>query len=186
MTKYATIVADPPWRYSATGERVKGRMKGRGGGAERHYETLTMDEIAALPVASLAADQAHLYLWVTNPKMFAGPIEIVKAWGFTYMTTLTWVKTGAPGLGFYFRGMTEHVLFATRGGLGIEPARRETNVITAPRGRHSAKPTEFYEKVERVSPAPRLELFARAPRPGWHVWGNEVESDVDLVTGVAA
>jgi N6-adenosine-specific RNA methylase IME4 len=178
---YATIVADPPWRYSATGNRVAGRMKGRGGGAERHYKTLSMNEVAALPVAGLAAEKAHLYLWVTNPKMFSGPAEIVQAWGFEYVTLLTWVKTGAPGLGWYFRGATEHVIFATRGKLGIETGKRESNVITAPRGRHSAKPDAFYDLVERVSPSPRIELFARSRRVGWEAWGDEVESDVELI-----
>ncbi len=181
MSRYRTIVADPPWRYTKTGKRIEGRMAGRGGGAERHYTTLSMDEIAALPISELAAEQAHLYLWVTNPKLYSGPAEIVKAWGFDYITLLTWVKTGAPGLGWYFRGATEHVIFATRGKLGIPSGLRESNVITAPRGRHSAKPGAFYDLVERVSPNPRIELFARERRLGWDAWGAEVDSDVELV-----
>lgn len=178
--KYRTIVADPPWRYTKTGARIAGRMVGRGGGAERHYTTMSMEEVASLNVADLTADQAHLYLWVTNPKMFSGPADIVKAWGFEYVTLLTWIKTGAPGLGWYFRGATEHVIFATRGKLGIETAKRVSNVFTAPRGRHSAKPEVFYETVERVSPGPYLELFARSKRDGWYAWGEEVESDINL------
>lgn len=181
---YRTLVADPPWKYASTPTDL--RSGGRGASAEHHYPTLTIEEIAALPIAGLADDQAHLYLWVTNPRIYgkggkgATPMDVIDAWGFKYQTMLTWVKTGAPGLGFYFRGMTEHVIFATRGKLGIEPAIRESNVLTAARGRHSAKPDAFYDLVERVSPAPRLELFARTKRLGWDSWGNEVDSDVEI------
>jgi N6-adenosine-specific RNA methylase IME4 len=135
--------------------------------------------IAALPVADLADDSAHLYLWVTNPRLFkeerdeAGPIEILRAWGFRYITALTWHKLGAPGMGFYFRGDTEHVLFGIRGKAPIDPAIRVSNHFAAPRTVHSAKPDRFYEIVERVSPGPYLELFARRRRYGWDVWGNE-------------
>lgn len=181
---YRTIVADPPWRYTKTGARVEGRMKGRGGGAERHYETMTCAEVAALPVRPLTADQAHLYLWVTNPKLYGDetgtPLDIVQTWGFEYTTLLTWVKTGAPGMGFYFRGATEHVIFATRNKCPIAAEIRESNVFTAPRRGHSEKPDSFLDLVERVSPAPRIELFARRQRFGWDTWGNEALEHVEL------
>lgn len=178
---YATIVADPPWRYNTTTTEL--RSGGRGGQAEHQYSTMDNRSIAALPVAELAADQAHLYLWVTVPRLFGerggsrevGPIEIVEAWGFEFKTMLTWVKPGAGGMGWYFRGQTEHVIFATRGGLGIPADKREPNVITAPRSSHSAKPAAFLDKVERVSPGPYLELFCRSPRMGWDSWGKGYE-----------
>lgn len=183
--RFRTIVADPPWQYNKAPTEL--RSGGRGAAAEHHYGTLTNAEIAALPVACLAAGEAHLYLWVTNPRLYrarkpdgVGPIDIAEAWGFKYKTLLTWVKTGAPGPGWYFRGYTEHVLFATRGGLQIPAALRQPNVFTAPRGRHSTKPDAFYDRVVDVSPAPRLELFARDRRVGWSAWGNEVDSDVEM------
>jgi N6-adenosine-specific RNA methylase IME4 len=142
------------------------------------------DAIAALPIHEMASEQAHLYLWTTNPHIFGtglrgrskgpSPIEMVKGWGFTYMTLLTWHKQGAPGMGWYFRGDTEHVLFGVRGKLGIPAARRVSNHFQAPKRRHSEKPDRFYEIVEGVSPAPRLDMFARRQRSGWDVWGNEV------------
>lgn len=102
------------------------------------------------------------------------PLDIAEAWGFKPMTMLTWIKPGRGGTGWYFRGQTEHVIFATRGGLGIPAAIREPNVIHAARSRHSAKPEAFVSLVERVSPAPRLKLFARDRRLGWDAWGNEL------------
>jgi N6-adenosine-specific RNA methylase IME4 len=139
-----------------------------------HYPTMTPPEIKALPVKEWVADNAHLYLWVTNLKLHeARAFEIVEAWGFRYVTMLTWHKLGAPGMGWYFRGDTEHVLFGVRGKAPIEPAIRESNHFAARRGDHSAKPDRFYELVERVSPGPYLELFARRRRYGWDVWGNE-------------
>jgi N6-adenosine-specific RNA methylase IME4 len=175
--KYRTIVADPPWQYD--------RAKGLGGNraAADNYQCMTNAHIAALPVREQAEDDAHLYLWVTNPRLFAeerdivGPVEILRAWGFRYITTLTWHKLGAPGMGFYFRGDTEHVLFGTRGKAPIDPALRVSNHFAAPRTGHSAKPDRFYEIVERVSPGPYLELFARRRRYGWNVWGNEAPTE---------
>jgi N6-adenosine-specific RNA methylase IME4 len=144
------------------------------------YTTMTNAEVAALPVGELADDDAELYLWVTNPRLYGerdgqcSPLAIIEGWGFEYKTLLTWVKTGALGLGFYFRGQTEHVLYCTRGDVKIPPARRESNVITAPRRGHSEKPDAFYDLVERVSPEPRVELFARRARlSGWDYWGDQ-------------
>jgi N6-adenosine-specific RNA methylase IME4 len=131
---------------------------------------MTNAEIAALPVGGMADETACLFLWVTNPRLYGerdgtcSPYEIAEGWGFRYVTMLTWVKTGPMGLGFYFRGHTEHVLFCVRGDFKIPPSLRESNVITAPRRRHSEKPDAFYDKVERVCPEPRVELV-RPPRP---------------------
>lgn len=171
--RYRTIVADPPWAY----ERATG-LGGRRAAAD-NYPTMTNANIAALPVESMADVNAHLYLWVTNPRLFAeshdivGPVEMMRGWGFRYVTMLTWHKLGAPGMGWYFRGDTEHVLFGVRGKAPIDSAIRESNHFAARRSAHSAKPDRFYELVERVSPGPYLELFARRRRYGWDVWGNE-------------
>ena len=175
--RYRTIVADPPWEYT--------RSAGLGGkrAAADNYSTMTNDQIAALPISGMADDDAHLYLWVTNPRMFrerhdgCGPIDIMEAWGFRYVTMLTWHKLGAPGMGWYFRGDTEHVLFGIRGNLPIAPAARESNHLAAHRKEHSAKPDRFYEMVERVSPGPYLELFARRRRYGWDVWGDQAPEE---------
>lgn len=194
---YRTIVADPPWRYT---KRPNPRVRpgGRGGTAEHHYPTMPTEEIAALPVRELAAPEAHLYLWVTNPVLthqrpgvLGGTTvnEIVRGWGFTPTTVLTWVKTRdleaeepkpSPGMGWYFRGATEHVIFAVRGNAPIPAALREVNVFYAPRGRHSQKPELLQDLAERVSPGPHLELFARRQRMNWDVWGNEVDGQVEL------
>jgi N6-adenosine-specific RNA methylase IME4 len=186
---YRTIVADPPWRYTSSDIITRGTTHTASvetrkiRAAENHYQTMSNDEIAALPVREQVADDAHLYMWVTNPRLFRGrfdsmgPIDIVEAWGFDYVTLLTWHKLGAPGMGFYFRGDTEHVIFARRGKAPIPPSVRVSNHFAATKGRHSAKPDRFYEIVERVSPGPYLELFARRRRYGWDVWGNEAPEE---------
>jgi N6-adenosine-specific RNA methylase IME4 len=181
--KYRTIVADPPWRYRSSDITTRGWHRTasvESGKAAAQYTTMTNAEVAALPVGELADDDAELYLWVTNPRLYGerdgqcSPLAIIEGWGFEYKTLLTWVKTGALGLGFYFRGQTEHVLYCTRGDVKIPPARRESNVITAPRRGHSEKPDAFYDLVERVSPEPRVELFARRARlSGWDYWGDQ-------------
>lgn len=192
-TRYKTIVIDPPWRYRSSDILTRGRRRAasiataKPHKTEGHYATLTNTEIAALPVGEIAADDAQVYLWVTNPHLYGdhnggcSPVEIIEGWGFRYITLLTWVKTGAPGLGFYFRSNTEHVLFGVRGNAWISPKLREPNVITAPRGVHSAKPDAFYDMVERVSPEPRLEMFARRARlSGWDYWGDESLGTAEL------
>lgn len=178
---YSAIVADPPWRYR-TRQGITARTSHHTTVAEEHYSTMTNDEIAALPVADLAADNAHLYLWTTNPKLYGqrkrgelGPVEIMEAWGFRYVTLLTWIKKGALGMGFYFRGETEHVLFGVRGDLGIPVEKRLVNWFEAPKTGHSRKPNKFFEIVHHVSPGPYLELFSREPRLGWDSWGKGVE-----------
>ncbi len=171
---YRTIVADPPWRYR-TASGITTRTRGDGTfapEAEQNYPTMTFDDVAALPVKDWAADGCHLYLWVTNPMLF-GAAGIVEGWGFRYITLLTWRKLGTLGMGYYFRGDTEHVIFAVRGSAPIAADKRERNWFAAPKTGHSRKPDRFYEMVERVSPGPYLELFARRRRYGWDVWGNE-------------
>lgn len=182
---YGTIVADPPWRYRKS-PQDEGTTHARALVSDL-YDTLSMQQLANLPVAQLAAPDAHLYLWVTVPRLFGerddkagfGPFQIMQAWGFRYVTMLTWHKTGAPGMGSYFRIDTEHCLFGVRGHAPIPPAHRLRNVIAAPRGRHSEKPARLVEIAEAVSPPHRLELFARTRRPGWDAWGNEIGSQSD-------
>ena len=171
---YRTIVADPPWRYDTT-RGITTRTRGDGTyapEAAHNYPTMTAAEVAALPVRDWLADDAHLYLWVTNP-MLPVAFPIVEAWGFRYTTLLTWRKLGTLGMGYYFRGDTEHVIFGVRGKAPIPADRRARNWFAAPKTGHSRKPDAFYEMVERVSPEPRLEMFARRRRYGWDVWGNE-------------
>lgn len=173
---YCTILADPPWP-----ERGAGQVKR---GADRHYPLMSVDEILALPVEQLAAPDAHLYLWVTNNYLLDG-LHVLSTWGFEYITMITWAKDRI-GLGQYFRGQTEHVLFGRRG----QPPYRTlggkrqqgTTLITAPRGAHSAKPPQLRAWAEDVSHGPRIELFARERAPGWDAWGNQVETDARLVT----
>lgn len=177
---YGTVVADPPWQYRKS-PQTKGTVHSRLLVSDL-YETMSMRQLAALPVSDLAAADAHLYLWVTVPRLFGdrgdkegfGPFQIMQAWGFRYVTMLTWHKTGAPGMGSYFRIDTEHCLFGVRGRAPIPPKNRLRNVIAAARGRHSEKPSQLFKMAEQVSPGPRVELFARTRRVGWDAWGNEV------------
>ncbi len=163
---YRTIVADPPWRYASAATKAD---------AGKHYSTMRLDDICALPVAALAAPDAHLWLWCTNALMEDG-YRVVRAWGFSPITVLTWCKR-RPGVGYYLRNNTEHAIFATRG----KPMVPETKPMAswflwdAPRA-HSAKPVAFYDVVEQVSPEPRAELFCRTPVFGWDAWGKGYES----------
>lgn len=142
---------------------------------ESYYSTLTLDEIAALPVSDIAARNAHLYLWVTCSG-FADGFDVMASWGFTFKTVLTWVKKGHLGLGAYFRTNTEHVLFGVRGSLPtLAPDQR--NHFEAPKIGHSRKPPAFGDIVERSSPGPYVELFCRESRFGWDSWGLGYESE---------
>ena len=175
VTLYRTIVADPPWRYGT--RTPTSTAKARRAAADAHYATMTVEDICAIQVP--AADDAHLYLWATNP-LLREAFDVVAAWGFTYRTTLTWLKTGALGMGFYFRGDTEHVLFATRGSSPIAAANRRRNWFHAQRTRHSVKPDAFYDLVEQVSPGPYLEIFARRARFGWDYAGDGSLGTVEI------
>lgn len=165
---FHTLLIDPPWN-----ERGGGAVYKRG--ADRHYALLKTADIPrviqASPLYRPAVD-AHLYLWVTNNFLRDG-LWVLDALGFRYVTMLTWAKDRI-GLGRYFRGQTEHVLFATRGAYLAPLSRTQSTLITAPRTRHSAKPTALYDLIEQVSPAPRVELFARAQRDGWYAWGDQL------------
>jgi N6-adenosine-specific RNA methylase IME4 len=162
---FRTVCADPPYRFNE-------KQGGYGDGlAEDKYESMATDEIAALPVADLAAPDSHLYLWTPATKV-PDALLVCEAWGFRYVGLLTWVKPGSLGLGTWWRYGTEHVVFGVRGSLPTNPNLR--NWFEAPRRRHSAKPDEFFDLVEKASPGPYLELFARRQRVGWTCWGNEV------------
>lgn len=163
--RYRTILADPPWDVNQRGHL----------GAEQHYDLMTLDQIATMPVGDLADDDAHLWLWVTNGTLRAG-YDIAEAWGFTVRSPLTWVKFRL-GLGAYLRNSTEHLLFATRGKAPVQYKAQPT-WINAPVQDHSHKPEEQYALIERISPGPYLELFARRRQPGWDAWGNEVDADI--------
>jgi N6-adenosine-specific RNA methylase IME4 len=180
--KYATILADPPWRFAnRTGKMAPEHKR------LLRYPTLSIDEIKGLPVAQLAAPKSHLYLWVPNALLSWG-LEVVEAWGFEYKSVITWYKVrkdGGPdgrGVGFYFRNVTEMVLFGVKGknNRTLRPGRRQTNIIVTRKREHSRKPDELYPIIEVCSPGPRLELFARFKREGWRQWGNEdVEQNIE-------
>lgn len=174
--KYKTIYADPPWSESGGGKIKRG--------ADRHYNLMKTKDIIALPVAELAEDQAHLYLWVTNNFLKDG-LAVMEAWGFRYVTTITWQKDRI-GLGQYFRGNTEQCLFGIKGPAQpykLRPDGKRAQGKTgfnAPRQEHSVKPEEMREMIELVSYGPYLELFARRPVPGWDVWGNEAPCSIKM------
>jgi N6-adenosine-specific RNA methylase IME4 len=172
--RFGTILADPPWRFmNRTGKMAPEHKR------LSRYGTMELDEIRLLPVGAVAKGQAHLYLWVPNALIQEG-LDVMKAWGFTYKSNLVWYKVrkdGGPdgrGVGFYFRNVTELLLFGTKGSLRtLPPGRRQTNIISTRKREHSRKPDEQYPLIERCSPGPFLEMFARFPRTGWVQWGNE-------------
>ncbi|MFI5230420.1 MAG: MT-A70 family methyltransferase [Gemmatimonadales bacterium] len=173
--RFSTVLADPPWRF----QNRTGKMAPEHRRLSR-YGTMSVAEICALPVADLTAPRAHLYLWIPNALIQDG-LAVMAAWGFTYKSNIVWYKTrkdGGPdgrGVGFYFRNVTEMLLFGVRGSKArtLAPGRRQTNIIVSRKREHSRKPDEQYEIIERCSPGPYLELFARHERGDWTVWGNE-------------
>ena len=170
--KYKTIYADPPWPEYGGGKIKRG--------ADKHYRLMSVKEIMSLSVSNISEDNAHLYLWVTNNYLPAG-LEVMKAWGFTYKTTITWGKDRF-GLGQYFRGQTEHCLFGVRGNLPykIDDGKRQQGrtLILALRTEHSRKPEEMRQMIEKVSYEPYIELFAREQAVGWDAWGDEIKQPV--------
>jgi len=164
--RFGAILADPPWPW---------RDDGRRGAAARHYSTMSLDALARLPVAELARADAHLHLWTTAAHVEAA-IGLLRAWGFVYKSQFVWAKPG-PGVGAYWR--MAHELLLT----GVRPKSPTFASGDTPswgvfrRGRHSAKPEEVRTLIERSSPAPRLELFARRIAPGWCAWGEDLGSE---------
>ncbi len=166
LGRFTVIYADPPWRYDHSRSRSRA--------IENHYSTMTLEEICALPVASIATDDAALFLWATAPKLNEA-MEVMKKWGFRYRTALIWDK-GRIGMGYWVRGQYEQLLIGPRGKMAPPvPSARPASVIRAPRGEHSRKPEIFRRIIEEMCPGvPRIELFARGPAAkGWAVWGNE-------------
>ncbi len=175
--KFSTVLADPPWRFhNKTGKMAPEHKR------LSRYSTLSLQEIGALPVESLVTEPAHLYLWVPNALLGYG-LDTMRQWGFEYKTNLIWYKVrkdGGPdrrGVGFYFRNVTEVVLFGVRGknARTLAPGRRQENIIVSRKREHSRKPDEQYELIESCSPGPYLELFARGRRSGWSAWGDQCE-----------
>ena len=173
--EFGTILADPPWRFRNRTGRVAPEYKRR-----HRYPSLSFDEIGDLPINELALENSHLYLWVPNALIQKG-LETMEKWGFEYKTNLVWYKIrkdGGPdgrGVGFYFRNVTELVLFGVRGKMRTsQPGRTQVNIMPTRKREHSRKPDELYNIIEQCSPGPYLELFARHPRTGWEQWGNEI------------
>ena len=174
--RFYTVLADPPWQFqNRTGKMAPEHKR------LNRYGTMSLDEIKALPVAEHLQDTAHLYLWVPNALLPEG-IETLRAWGFEYKSNLIWHKVrkdGGPdgrGVGFYFRNTTEIVLFGVRGknARTLQPGRSQVNILCTQKREHSRKPDEMYDIIERCSPGPYLELFARGPHSkDWAVWGNQ-------------
>ncbi len=174
--QYSTILADPPWQF----QNRTGKM------APEHkrllrYPTMELKEILELPVSRLAAAKSHLYLWVPNALLQEG-LHVMEAWGFTYKSNLVWYKIrkdGGPdgrGVGFYFRNVTELLLFGVRGSMRtLAPGRTQVNLFSTRKREHSRKPDEFYALVERLCVGAKLDYFSRQPREGWQQVGNTTE-----------
>jgi N6-adenosine-specific RNA methylase IME4 len=175
--RFATVLADPPWQFENRTGKVAPEHR-----RLNRYATLGLSEIKALPVADIVTEPAHLYLWVPNALLPEG-LEVMKAWGFKYKANIVWHKIrkdGGPdgrGVGFYFRNTTELLLFGTRGknARTLQPGRSQVNFLGTRKREHSRKPDEIFPIIESCSSGPFLELFARGPRKGWKVWGNQSE-----------
>lgn len=179
--KFSTVLADPPWRFiNRTGKMAPEHRR------LSRYGTMDLEEIKALPISSAVNDTAHLYLWVPNALLPEG-IEVMRGWGFNYKTNIVWHKirkdggSDGRGVGFYFRNVTELVLFGIRGknARTLAPGRRQVNLLATQKREHSRKPDQLYPIIEACSTGPYLELFARGTRTGWTAWGNQSE-DYDI------
>lgn len=174
---FSTILIDPPWRFTnRTGKMAPEHRR------LRRYATMSFEEIAALPVAAHSKTPSHLYLWTPNA-LLREALDIMASWGFSYKTNIVWYKIrkdGGPdgrGVGFYFRNVTELLLFGIKGSMRtLAPGRRQTNIVTSRKQEHSRKPDAVYDIIEACSPGPYLELFARERRKGWKSWGDEVDT----------
>lgn len=174
LMTYQCIVADPPWQQTMTGSY---KNPGNHRPAVLPYSTMSLEQIKAMLICDLAAEAAHLWLWTTNQYLAAG-FDVMESWGFKYLAPIHWIKPSGTGNWFVHR--TQTILFGYKDKCRFPLARYKPNWFQANPGRHSAKPEQSYALIEQVSPGPRLELFARAARPGWHVWGNAVVSDVRI------
>lgn len=176
---FSTVLADPPWRFANRTGKVAPEHR-----RLDRYSTMSLDAIKALDVPSILAPNAHLYLWVPNALLPDG-LDVMKAWGFRYVSNIVWAKRrkdGGPdgrGVGFYFRNVTELLLFGVRGSMRtLGPGRTQVNMIETRKREHSRKPDEQYDLIESCSPGAYLELFARHARPGWSVWGDESSDEI--------
>lgn len=179
--RFKTILADPPWQFqNRTGKMAPEHKR------LNRYPTMKLEEIKSLPVADIADIGCHLYLWVPNALLPEG-LEVMKAWGFQYKTNIVWEKVrkdGGPdgrGVGFYFRNVTELLLFGVRGSNArtLAPGRTQVNLIRSQKREHSRKPDEIITLIEQCSSGPYLELFARGKRDGWTLWGNQANLDYE-------
>ncbi len=175
--RFKTIMADPPWRFqNATGKVAPGHKR------LNRYGTMTLPDIQALPVSEIADDTSHLYLWVPNALLPEG-LSVLQAWGFSYKSNVVWHKirkdggSDGRGVGFYFRNVTELILFGVRGknARTLGPGRSQVNMMQTRKREHSRKPDEQYDLIETCSPGPYLELFGRGVRSGWTTWGNQAD-----------
>ena len=175
--RFATVLADPPWQFANKTGKVAPEHR-----RLARYRTLGLDEIMALPVGQITAPVAHLYLWCPNALLPEG-LAVMKAWGFAYKSNLVWHKvrkdggSDGRGVGFYFRNVTELILFGVKGrnARTLPPGRRQVNLLATRKREHSRKPDEQYAIIEACSPGPYLELFARGTRAAWAGWGNQAD-----------
>lgn len=175
--RFGAILADPPWQFQNRTGKVAPEHK-----RLSRYGTMTLEQIKALPIPLISADTAHLYLWIPNALLQDG-LEVMKSWGFQYKSNLVWHKvrkdggSDGRGVGFYFRNVTELILFGVRGknARTLAPGRSQVNYIRSRKREHSRKPDEQYPIIEACSPGPFLELFARGDRKGWFGWGNQAD-----------
>jgi N6-adenosine-specific RNA methylase IME4 len=179
--KFHTVLADPPWRFiNRTGKVAPEHRR------LARYGTMKTEDICALPVGDMTVNPAHLYLWVPNALLPEG-LAVMKAWGFDYKSNIVWHKvrkdggSDGRGVGFYFRNVTEVLLFGVRGknARTLPPGRSQVNMIQTRKREHSRKPDEQYELIESCSKGPYLELFARGTRPGWTYWGNQANDEYE-------
>lgn len=177
--KFKTIVADPPWQFqNRTGKMAPEHKR------LNRYATMKLEDIIEIPVSEVADEKAHLYLWVPNALLPEG-LAVMKAWGFEYKTNIIWEKIrkdGQPdgrGVGFYFRNVTEMLLFGIKGDRNrtLSPARSQVNLVRSMKREHSRKPDEVFPIIEACSPGPYLEMFARGKREGWVLWGDQANDE---------
>lgn len=183
--RFGTILADPPWQF----QNRTGKMAPEHKRLSR-YGTMSLQEITELPVHLCAAERSHLYLWVPNAMLEDG-LRVMRAWGFNYKSNIVWHKvrkdggSDGRGVGFYFRNVTELILFGVRGKAvrTLAPGRTQVNLLATRKREHSRKPDELYRLIENCSWGPYLELFARTRREKWTNWGNQAPEEVDSFAG---